>query len=71
MERQQQLIAQCGLPSAWPKLDPEAVLKTLQGDKKVLDGQLRLVLLRGMGEAVVTAEFTADALRQCLVGFEQ
>jgi len=40
-------------------------------DKKVLDGQLRLVLLRGMGEAVVTAEFTADALRQCLVGFEQ
>jgi 3-dehydroquinate synthase len=31
-------------------------------DKKVLDGQLRLVLLRGLGEAVVTAEFAPEVL---------
>jgi 3-dehydroquinate synthase len=32
-------------------------------DKKVLDGQLRLVLLRGIGQAVVTADFDPQALR--------
>ena len=66
------LISAAGLPTVPPKGMVAADFERLMSvDKKVLDGQLRLVLLRGMGEAVVTAEFTADALRQCLVGFEQ
>ncbi|MEH6472835.1 MAG: 3-dehydroquinate synthase [Halopseudomonas sp.] len=35
-------------------------------DKKVLDGQLRLVLLRQLGDAVVTADFAADSLAATL-----
>ena len=32
-------------------------------DKKVLDGTLRLVLLRGIGDALVTTDFSAEQLR--------
>ncbi len=32
-------------------------------DKKVLDGQLRLVLLKAIGEAEVTSEFGLDQLK--------
>ena len=35
-------------------------------DKKVLDGQLRLVLLKRLGEAVVTADFDKQALHAVL-----
>ena len=31
-------------------------------DKKVLDGQLRLVLLKQLGEAVVTGDFPREVL---------
>jgi 3-dehydroquinate synthase len=31
-------------------------------DKKVIDGQLRLVLLRAIGEAVITHDYTQDQL---------
>ncbi|UJJ33387.1 3-dehydroquinate synthase [Halopseudomonas maritima] len=65
------LIAAAGLPVAPPKGMRVADFEQLMAvDKKVLDGQLRLVLLHGLGSAVVTAEFDADVLRQCLLGFE-
>ena len=37
-------------------------------DKKVLDGVLRLVLMKSMGEAIVTDEFDHDALLKVLIG---
>jgi len=66
MERQQQLIAQCGLPTAWPKLDPEAVLKTLQGDKKVLDGKLRFILPTAIGSVEIRDDITREEILRCL-----
>jgi 3-dehydroquinate synthase len=35
-------------------------------DKKVLSGRLRLVLLRGIGDAVVTGDFDPQALQATL-----
>jgi 3-dehydroquinate synthase len=35
-------------------------------DKKVKDGQVRLVLLDGIGQAVVTAEYPPEALASLL-----
>jgi 3-dehydroquinate synthase len=35
-------------------------------DKKVLDGQLRLVLLESIGTAVVTADFSLQGLEKIL-----
>ena len=35
-------------------------------DKKVMDGQLRLVLMKDIGKAVISAEFDPEALKQTL-----
>jgi len=47
--RQQAVIAAAGLPLAWPALEPEAVLRCLQADKKVKDGRVRFVLPTRIG----------------------
>lgn len=56
-ERLVRLLTRFGLPVAPPATMPaEAFLELMAVDKKVLDGRLRLVLLRALGEACVTAE---------------
>jgi 3-dehydroquinate synthase len=49
-----------------PTLRPDRFLELMAVDKKVLEGRLRLVLLKAIGEAVVTADFPAAALRATL-----
>lgn len=67
VERTYRLIAGAGLPTARPEnLAPERMLELMAVDKKVLAGRLRLVLLRQLGEAVVTSEFDRDALAHVL-----
>lgn len=41
-------------------------MRYMSVDKKVLDGTLRLILMKSLGESVVTAEFDADALKLVL-----
>ena len=41
---------------------PEDFLEHMAVDKKVLDGRLRLVLLKGLGEAVITDDFPREVL---------
>ena len=45
-----------------PNLGPERFLELMAVDKKVLEGRLRLVLLKAIGMAVVTADFPPAAL---------
>ena len=61
------LLERAGLPVVPPQqMTPEQFLEHMAVDKKVLDGQLRLVLLRGLGDAVVTADYPAEVLQQTL-----
>lgn len=61
------LLQRAGLPIAAPGgISVDEFLALMAVDKKVLDGQLRLVLLRALGEAVVTADFPLPELRACL-----
>lgn len=61
------LFQAAGLPVVPPKdMTPEHFLEHMAVDKKVLDGQLRLVLLRHLGEAVVTSEFPREILNATL-----
>ncbi len=63
------LVAEAGLPvAAPPSLKTDRFLELMAVDKKVLEGQLRLVLLRGIGDALVTDEFDAGLLRKTLAG---
>ncbi|MEH6563830.1 MAG: 3-dehydroquinate synthase [Halopseudomonas sp.] len=67
LARGRNLIAAAGLPITPPdNMTPADFLRLMAVDKKVLDGQLRLVLLKALGEATVTAEYDADALSGCL-----
>ncbi|WP_271409540.1 3-dehydroquinate synthase [Pseudomonas sp. Q1-7] len=61
------LLRRAGLPVVPPvDMTPEHFLRHMAVDKKVLDGQLRLVLLRRIGEAVVTADYPRDVLEATL-----
>ena len=67
LERVRHLIASAGLPIAPPAdLSAERFLDLMAVDKKVLNGQLRLVLLRQLGESVVTGDVAPDRLSATL-----
>ncbi len=62
------LLAKAGLPVAPPEsMSGDDFMRYMSVDKKVLDGTLRLVLMKGLGESVVTADFDPVALRRVLV----
>ena len=69
-QRQRRVIAQAGLPLAWPPLEAEAVLACLQGDKKVRDGRVRFVLPTGIGQVEIRDDVSGPqvlaALERCL-----
>lgn len=66
-ERCTALVAAAGLPLLAPEgMTPADFRRLMAGDKKVAGGQLRLVLLRALGEAVLTADFDDAALSACL-----
>jgi 3-dehydroquinate synthase len=70
-DRLQQLLIEIGLPVDAPKLGRNRYLELMGYDKKVLDGKLRLVLLRKLGEAYVTSDFSKELLVEVLNGVEQ
>ncbi len=66
-ERVVHLMQQANLPVGPPvALDADRILGLMAVDKKVLDGKLRLVLMRGIGNAVVTDEFNQGNLQNTL-----
>ncbi|SFF23667.1 3-dehydroquinate synthase [Fontimonas thermophila] len=64
------LVARAGLPTVPPAgMTPGDFLQRMALDKKVAHGKLRLVLLRAIGEAVVTADFDPAKLGETLASF--
>jgi 3-dehydroquinate synthase len=64
--RIERLINRAGLPTEAPDLGAERYLELMGHDKKVQDGRLRLVLMKALGEAYVSADFDPEALRAVL-----
>ena len=61
------LIAAAGLPTDPPRdVGAERFGELMAVDKKVMDGQLRLVLMRDIGHSVISADFDPQALRKTL-----
>ena len=61
------LLQDAGLPVVPPQeMTPAHFMEHMAVDKKVLDGRLRLVLLRQMGEAVVTDDYPKEILQATL-----
>lgn len=65
--RQQALIEKAGLPDQLPQgLDIEAIIDSLQTDKKVKDGKVRFILPTKIGVVTITDQVPADVIRQVL-----
>ena len=64
--RIERLFVLAGLPVRGPQMPVERYIELMQHDKKVLDGRLRLVLLRGLGEAVVTGDVPLAAVEAAI-----
>jgi len=71
VQRIERLLARARLPVRGAHLDVERYLELMAVDKKVEGGQLRLVLLKAIGEAVVTAEVPRAQLQATLLACRQ
>ncbi len=65
-ERIHGLLEATGLPTKPPAIPPERFRNLMAIDKKARRGRLRLVLLEGIGNAVVTDDFAEDSLETTL-----
>ncbi len=65
-DRAIRLLERLGLPVKAPALGAARALDLMGMDKKVLAGKLRLVLLRSLGEAVITSDFPFPDLNATL-----
>jgi 3-dehydroquinate synthase len=67
LERARGLIQRARLPTRPPAaIDSKRFFTLMTVDKKAVEGKLRLVLLRGIGQATVTADFDHCALKSLL-----
>jgi 3-dehydroquinate synthase len=64
------LIERFGLPAVPPVLGAEDMLDAMGMDKKVVDGTLRLILIRRIGDAFVDSTVDPAALRATLLAGE-
>jgi len=69
-----ELIQLAKLPTRIPtnvdaRISTEQFIELMAGDKKVLDGQLHLVLMKALGNCFITAEFDVEKLQQTLKAF--
>ena len=63
----EKLFQRAALPIAPPStMKPETFMQLMARDKKNISGQIRLVLLKEIGQAVVTADYDAAALATTL-----
>lgn len=66
VERIIKVLQMFHLPTVPPAIEVEQALDLMGHDKKVQQGKLRLVLLRSIGDAFVTADFDLDSLKKVL-----
>lgn len=70
IERGTALLQSAGLPTTPPAdMTPDTFMKYMVRDKKVKAGQLRLVLLKAIGKAVVSDDFGDTTLQETLAKF--
>jgi 3-dehydroquinate synthetase len=61
-ERVRNILVQAELPTEAPRIGAAKAFELMQMDKKVLAGAVRLVLLEKLGRAIITAQYSQDAL---------
>lgn len=67
VERVKRILQRANLPTQAPNIPLDEFLAYMSHDKKVLNGQLRLVLLKKLGQAIITKEFDVEQLKQTII----
>ena len=67
LARTKKIIQRAGLPIRCPQIPLDDFLGFMAHDKKVLNGQLRLVLLKQLGQAVITRDFDVEKMQQAIL----
>ena len=67
LQRTKNIIQRAHLPIACPKIPLDDFLGYMSHDKKVLNGQLRLILLRQLGQAVIKKDFDVELMKQAIL----
>ena len=56
------ILTASNLPISLPNIDSNQLLEAMKGDKKVKDRNIQLVLLKNIGEAFLTADYSQEDL---------
>jgi len=60
------LLKEAKLPTDPPQISEDQYMELMRMDKKVVNGQIRLVLQKGIGDAVITSDYDAKHLKTTL-----
>jgi len=60
------LLKEAKLPIDPPKISEEKYMQLMSMDKKVVDGKIRLVLQKGIGDSVITSDYDINHLKTTL-----
>jgi 3-dehydroquinate synthase len=66
VKRQKNILTDYGLPTNDKNLNTEELLEAIQMDKKNLDGKVRWVLLRNIGEATIKENISLDVVKSSI-----
>ncbi|MDM1280302.1 MULTISPECIES: 3-dehydroquinate synthase [Acinetobacter] len=70
VERTKRIISRAQLPIVCPKIPLDDFLGFMAHDKKVLNGQLRLVLMQRLGQAIITRKFDPELMKQSILAHQ-
>ena len=60
------LLKEAKLPTDPPKISEDQYMELMSMDKKVVDGKIRLVLQKGIGDSVITSDYDTKHLKTTL-----
>jgi 3-dehydroquinate synthase len=60
------LLKEAKLPTQPPKISEDQYMALMRMDKKVVDGKIRLVLQKGIGDSVITSDYDTEHLKTTL-----
>ena len=71
LARTKNIIQRANLPIVCPQIPLDDFLAYMAHDKKVLNGQLRLVLMQAVGQAIITRTFDVELMKQAILANQE
>ena len=71
LTRTKNIIQRANLPIVCPQIPLDDFLAYMAHDKKVLNGQLRLVLMQAVGQAIINRTFDVELMKQAILANQE